>query len=258
MKRAYADLPFGQMHYRYCGKGDPLIMIHLAGSCSDEYEEVGEMLADKFTVYAVDLFGMGYSTKPDHKLSIVEHAQSIIDFMDALKIEKTYLYGTLVGANISIRVSLKCPDRIKKAIFTQPVYMENYAEFQERGKLPAFNDVELKADGSHLMEVWKKADMYGYPVEINNWRAVSLLNAGDFIECMHQAIFKEEDYNLLLPQVKVPSTVVVFKNIPIANNARLAVKLIPNAELDEYEGGLPYHAKAQPQAVVDMVLKHLA
>lgn len=256
MKRAYADLSIGQMHYRYCGQGEPLIMVHFAGSFSDEYEEVGEMLKDKFTVYAIDLFGMGYSTKPDHKLSISEHAQTLIDFMDALNIKKAYLYGTLVGANICIKASIKCPDRVIKAIFTQPVYMEDYQAFKDRGNLPAYADLEIKDDGSHMMEIWKKADMFGYSAEINTWRARSLMIAGEFMECMHWAVFNDEDYNYVLPKVSVPCVVVKLGGMSTAENATLAAKLIPNAEIDEYEEGLPYHSKANPKSVADMVLKH--
>jgi len=55
MKRAYVDLPGGQLHYRYCGQGEPLILIHMSGSSSDEFEEIGGYLQDSFSVYALDL-----------------------------------------------------------------------------------------------------------------------------------------------------------------------------------------------------------
>ena len=40
MKRAYLDLSRGQLHYRCAGSGTPVIMLHMSGSSSDEYEVV--------------------------------------------------------------------------------------------------------------------------------------------------------------------------------------------------------------------------
>ena len=257
MKRAYADIPLGQMHYRYCGKGEPLILVHFAGSCSDEYEEVGEFLADRFSVYAIDLFGMGFSTKPDHQLSIAEHAQTVIDFMDAMKIDKTYLYGAMVGANVCVKVAIQCPERVKKAIFTQVIYMKNFENFLARRSSSYFDPLVLKEDGSHLLEVWKKGNLEaGYSPEINTWRTTCLLNCGDFIENMHHAVFSE-DYNIYLPQVKVPCVLVKLEKSVNAPHMDDAIKLLPHAEFDVYEGGNYFHAKVYPRKVADMIIKHL-
>ena len=40
MRRAYADVPDGQMHYRYEGRGEALLLLHMAGSASDQFERV--------------------------------------------------------------------------------------------------------------------------------------------------------------------------------------------------------------------------
>jgi len=37
MKRAYADIPEGQMHYRIEGNGEPLLLLHSAVRSSAEY-----------------------------------------------------------------------------------------------------------------------------------------------------------------------------------------------------------------------------
>ena len=65
MKKAYIDLKRGQMHYRFAGNGDPVVMLHMSGNSSGEYEGSGNILAQKYSVYAVDLFGFGYSDKPE-------------------------------------------------------------------------------------------------------------------------------------------------------------------------------------------------
>ena len=40
MKRAYVDIPEGQIHYRVEGKGDPILLLHAAVTSSNEYTRV--------------------------------------------------------------------------------------------------------------------------------------------------------------------------------------------------------------------------
>ena len=40
MKRAYADIPEGQMHYRAEGEGEPVLLLHMAVGSSDEFTRV--------------------------------------------------------------------------------------------------------------------------------------------------------------------------------------------------------------------------
>ena len=37
MKRAYADIPEGQIHYRIEGSGEPVLLLHAATTSSLEY-----------------------------------------------------------------------------------------------------------------------------------------------------------------------------------------------------------------------------
>ena len=37
MKRAYTDIPEGQMHYRIEGDGEPLLLLHASVSSSNEF-----------------------------------------------------------------------------------------------------------------------------------------------------------------------------------------------------------------------------
>ena len=40
MKRAYVDIPEGQMHYRWEGEGEPILLLHAAVTSSAEYNRV--------------------------------------------------------------------------------------------------------------------------------------------------------------------------------------------------------------------------
>ena len=40
MKRAYAEIPEGQIHYRIEGEGEPLLLLHAAVASSNEFAKV--------------------------------------------------------------------------------------------------------------------------------------------------------------------------------------------------------------------------
>ena len=48
MKKAYADIPEGQIHYRIEGTGEPILLLHAAVSSSDEYARVIPSLSKKY------------------------------------------------------------------------------------------------------------------------------------------------------------------------------------------------------------------
>ena len=45
MKRAFADIPEGQMHYRFEGTGEPLLLLHSAVASSDEFTKALSFLS---------------------------------------------------------------------------------------------------------------------------------------------------------------------------------------------------------------------
>ncbi|HRX88018.1 MAG TPA: hypothetical protein P5528_01115, partial [Steroidobacteraceae bacterium] len=71
MKRAYADTPDGQVHYRVAGTGQPIVLMHWAPSSGRQHEQLLPLLAARgFRAFAPDLMGYGDSDKPDRQWSI--------------------------------------------------------------------------------------------------------------------------------------------------------------------------------------------
>ena len=52
MKRAYADILEGQIHYRFEGKGEPVLLLQAGVTSSDEYKRVIPFLPK--TYYAIE------------------------------------------------------------------------------------------------------------------------------------------------------------------------------------------------------------
>lgn len=104
-------------HYIRKGKGKPLVLIHGIFSSVFVWHKNIDELSRYFDVIAVDLKGYGYSDKPaDGRYSREEIRQFMIDFMDAVNVEKAILVGHSWGGGIAMDLALACPQRIEKLI----------------------------------------------------------------------------------------------------------------------------------------------
>lgn len=256
MKRAYADIPEGQMHYRHAGCGEAVIMLHMSGSSSQEYERVGNLLCDKFSVYAIDLLGFGSSDMPPKRYSLAENAETVKEFMDAVGIEKAYFVGNLVGCNIIARFAMKYPEKVLGIMFGQYCFDLDYRHFLSRRQLPCFDPITPKEDGSHLMEMWARANKYDVPAQFTDERAACLHMAGDHGEWLHLSLFEEDDFTTILPYVTAPCAVIAYGKFAECDNEKYVAKMLPNAVWDEIPHATPYIPRSDPQAFADMFVKH--
>jgi pimeloyl-ACP methyl ester carboxylesterase len=256
MKKAYIDLKRGQMHYRFAGNGDPVVMLHMSGNSSGEYEGSGNILAQKYSVYAVDLFGFGYSDKPEKYLSIQEHMDTIVEFMDALGISSAYLVGSLVGANICARLAAQYPDRVKGLLLAHICYNPDPNFYPSLRHADCFTQKPPMDDGSHLQQIWDKVKVYGESAAINDVRATYMHLAGPFLESMHWALCDDADFGDCLPTIKTPTVVVAFDIRPNGPMPEDAAKIIPNAKFEVMEGCSPLVTIAAPEKFAALFNKY--
>jgi len=112
-------------HYIEKGEGEPVILIH--GFLYDSYmwNKNIDALADRFKVYAVDLWGFGYSTRDPMDYGYPLYANQLLKFMDTLDIQKASLIGQSMGGGTSIFFSVNHRDRVNKLILVDPAGMPN-------------------------------------------------------------------------------------------------------------------------------------
>ena len=254
MKRAYVDIPEGQMHYRYTGKGQPIVLLHMSGSSSDEFERVSEYLKDRFTVYAPDDLGFGYSDPPPKFYTLRDHAKTIISFMDALNIKKAIIAGNLVGANITARIAAEWPDRVSGVVLVDICYSANWEDMRQAIHLPIYQKVDLAADGSHLTEWWKRAAQYGEAVEYAEERFRCLVLAGIEEEALHWALFTDEDYGTIIPKINVPTLVVGAEKQGMSKVVPDVAGFIKNSKFAIIGGGNAYVARTHPKELAQLIL----
>ena len=110
-----------KVHYLEAGNGPPIILIHGFLYHTVMWRKNIDALAEKFRVYAIDLWGWGYSEiLKEKEYSFERYGKQVLGFMDALNIKKATLGGQSMGGGISVYVAAHYPDRVDRLILVDP------------------------------------------------------------------------------------------------------------------------------------------
>ncbi|HUI69013.1 MAG TPA: alpha/beta hydrolase [Spirochaetia bacterium] len=100
--------------YQDFGKGEPLVMIMGYGGSMDLWSpRLLQLLSDQYHVYVFDNRGMGHSTSSPTEYSIPLFAEDTLGLMDVCGIEKAYVLGWSMGAEIAQELAISQPDRVE-------------------------------------------------------------------------------------------------------------------------------------------------
>ena len=196
IRRNFADTPQGQIHYATVGHGRPVLLLHQTPRSWDEYKDVLPIIGEKYWAVAMDTVGFGDSYKPAQKASIELYAAGVISLLDALSIERASLVGHHTGGVIAAEVAASYPERVEKLILSSTPYVDAEDRTRRRTR-PPIDEVEFKADGAHLTELWQRR-MPFYPQdrpELLTRFVLDALKVWDRVEEGHRAVntYKMED-----------------------------------------------------------------
>ena len=144
-----------QVHYRRAGDGPCLVLLHQSPQSSLEYVALMKDWGRHFTVIAPDTPGYGSSDPIEGDgLTMADFADCVAEFIRALGIRRTGLYGFHTGAAMAVETAARHPDLITA------VAVNGYGAFNEEEQadlqanyLPAFVPA---FDGSHLAWLWAR------------------------------------------------------------------------------------------------------
>lgn len=134
------QLPDGStLRYRKSGVGPPLVLLHTIRMQLEYFDRLAPLLADKFTVYAVDLPGHGLSSiDPKAPYDEPYLRRGIVGFIESRDLRDVTLAGESIGAVLAFTVAAELPDRMKKVVALNPYdYETRYADGLRRGNLIA-------------------------------------------------------------------------------------------------------------------------
>ncbi len=120
-KGRFITLDGKKVHYVEKGNGRPIILIHGFLYHTVMWKKNIDALAEKFKVYAIDLWGWGYSERLEPKeYSFDLYGKQVTRFMDAMNIKKATLVGQSMGGGISVYVAAHHPERVDRLILVDP------------------------------------------------------------------------------------------------------------------------------------------
>lgn len=159
-KRAFLDLPHGQIHYRYASpsgaeSGLPVVLLHQSPGSAKQLEgHLAAFAAQGRRCFAPDTPGNGDSDPlPQDVPTITDLAEVQFAAIAALVPEGRFdLYGSHTGASIAMEIAIAHPDRVASLTIDgmglyspelQADMLQNYAR-----------EITPDAEATHLMKVW--------------------------------------------------------------------------------------------------------
>ncbi|MDF3282996.1 MULTISPECIES: alpha/beta hydrolase [unclassified Gordonia (in: high G+C Gram-positive bacteria)] len=114
----YQSLSRFRIHYVEAGTGHPLILLHGGGPGATGMTNYGQNigpLAQHFRVLALDMPGWGDSD-PQTRETGFDHPGVLIEFLDALGIDRAALVGNSMGGMTSVTTATRFPERVSHLI----------------------------------------------------------------------------------------------------------------------------------------------
>ena len=116
------DPPGTRMRYLSAGSGPALLLVHGLFGYSFSWRFAIPALAQRSTVYAIDLLGTGFSDRPPGQdYSFRASAGRVLQFMDRTGVAACDLLGTSHGGAVAMVAAALAPDRVRRLILVAPV-----------------------------------------------------------------------------------------------------------------------------------------
>ena len=122
-----------RLRYFTAGSGPALVLMHTIRTQLDYFHRVVPQLWDSFTVYALDLPGMGWSDiVPGARYEEPELRAAVVEFVTGLDLHDVTLAGESLGGALSLHASVDLTDRVRRVVAFNSY---DYPSGLERGNL---------------------------------------------------------------------------------------------------------------------------
>jgi len=106
-----------KLRYFTAGSGPAVVLIHTIRTQLDYFQRVIPQLWDSYTVYALDLPGMGWSDiVPGARYEEPELRAAVVEFVTGLDLHDVTLAGESLGGALSLQASVDLKDRVSRVV----------------------------------------------------------------------------------------------------------------------------------------------
>ena len=257
VRRAFADLSIGQVHFAACG--DPtrpaVLLLHQSPRSWREYQAVLPLVGRRFHAIAMDTAGFGDSAPCRSLASIEQWAAIAVELLDALGLEDAHVVGHHTGGVIAIELASRHPSRVRSLVLSSTPYTD--AAFRAaRAERPPIDQVAPSRDGTHLAALWQQRQAFYPPDRPDLLEAFVLdaMKASGSAEDGHRAVAAYR-MEASIGSVRQPTLIVRASADPFASpHAGELLGRLPHARLATIEGGMVPLPDQLPEAFAALVL----
>jgi len=256
IRRAFADLSVGQVHYASCGDpgAAPVLLLHQSPRSWREYEAVLPLLGARFRAIAMDTVGFGDSAVGEEPASIEQWARVAAELLDYLGVAQVSVVGHHTGGVIAVELAAGFGDRVRALVLSSTPYTDD-AFRRARAQRPPIDEVAPSEDGSHLAALWGRRQGFYPPGRPDLLEAFVLdaLKVGHRLEEGHRAV---ASYRMQerIGRVTQPVLIVRAPQDPFASaHAHELAQHLRRARVVDIEGGMVPLPDQMPEAFANEV-----
>jgi pimeloyl-ACP methyl ester carboxylesterase len=138
----YIKLSQGMTHYRLDGPAHGRVVVLGHGATIPIWTWEGltaELLSSGYRVLSYDMYGRGYSDRPDVTYDQALYTKQLLDLVDTLALEKPFdLIGLSMGGGIAVNFTAHHPARVGRLIVISPLIRDF--------KVPSFFGIPVLGD----------------------------------------------------------------------------------------------------------------
>ena len=108
----HVDVDGATVYFARAGYGEPVVLLHGLGEAGLVWHRNVGPLAERFSVYAPDLWGHGRSDNAG-RYDFLTGVRLVTGFLDALDIESAHLVGNSLGGYIAAATAIEHPERVR-------------------------------------------------------------------------------------------------------------------------------------------------
>ncbi|MFF7260500.1 alpha/beta fold hydrolase [Streptomyces sp. NPDC008159] len=107
----------GTLRYLKAGRGAPLVLLHTVRTQAEHFRLLIPLIADQYTVYALDLPGMGYSEiVPGASYDEPAMRAGVKRLLTELDLHDVTLVGESMGAVLALTTAADLPERVRRVV----------------------------------------------------------------------------------------------------------------------------------------------
>lgn len=205
------------------GDGEDVIMMHgTSGHMEAFTRNIRAHVEAGFRCHSIDALGHGFTGKPDYNYEIPRYVEHVINYMDAMGIEKAHLAGESLGGWTAAILALNHPERVRSLQLIAAGGTKANPEIMERIKNSTTaavtqDDIDLTRKRLQLL-MHDNADATEELVETR----YTIYHQPEFQKNLHNLLCLQNmeirQRNMMQPeqlqQIKVPTLIIWGRNNP--------------------------------------------